>query len=181
MSTVNNLNIFTFIKDIYQSLKNIDKILNLNSDDLNKRINKLEDNQQILIDKLTNIEVLLNSFGEMNKSNNSLDKNIEFELLEKMKKLNQNEVNNSKLSLKPEELTFANILENNYQFSDINESMGNISISNSDSNSNSNNNSENVVRFDTYDNAYSNLYNNIEDILENDIKRNNEILDKLLF
>ena len=181
MSTVNNLNIFTFIKDIYQSLKNIDKILNLNSDDLNKRINKLEDNQQILIDKLTNIEVLLNSFGEMNKSNNSLDKNIEFELLEKMKKLNQNEVNNSKLSLKPEELTFANILENNYQFSDINESIGNISISNSISNSNSNSNSENVVSFDTYDNSYGNLYNNIEDILENDIKRNNEILDKLLF
>ena len=173
MSTVNNLNIFTFIKDIYQSLKNIDKILHLNSDDLNKRINKLEDNQQILIDKLTNIEVLLNSFGEMNKSNNSLDKNIEFELLEKMKKLNQNEVNNSKLSLKPEELTFANILENNYQFSDINESMGNITISNS--------NSVNVVSFDTYDNTCGNLYNNIEDILENNIKKNNEILDNLLF
>jgi len=181
MSTVNNLNIFTFIKDIYQSLKNIDKILNLNSDELNKRINKLEDNQQILIDKLTNIEVLLNSFGEMNKSNNSLDKNIEFELLEKMKKLNQNEVNNSKLSLKPEELTFANILENNYQFSDINESMGNISNSENNIENNSENNSENVVSVDTYDNTYGNLYNNIEDILENDRKKNNEILDKLLF
>ena len=29
MTTVNNLNIFTFIKDIYQSLKHIDKTLTL--------------------------------------------------------------------------------------------------------------------------------------------------------
>ena len=174
MSTVNNLNIFTFIKDIYQSLKNIDKILNLNSVELNKRIDKLEDNQQILIDKIANIEVLLNNFGEMNKSNNSLDKNIEFELLEKMKTLNQNEINNNKLILKPEELTFANILENNYHFNDINDSIG--SITNSigvDAYSN------NTYSNNTYsNNAYSNLYNNIEDI-EN-IKQN-ETLDTLLF
>ena len=123
MNSVNNLNIFTFIKDIYQSLKHIDKSLTLSNDALNKRITKLEDNQQILIDKLTNIESVLNRLGEMNKPNSGLDKNIEFELLEKMKRLNQNEMNNSKLSLKPEELTFANILENSYSFTDINESI----------------------------------------------------------
>jgi hypothetical protein len=62
----------------------------------------------------------------MNKPNSGLDKNIEFELLEKMKTLNQNEIKNSKLSLKPEELTFSNILENNYGFHDINESFSKI-------------------------------------------------------
>ena len=41
-----------------------------------------------------------------------------------MKKLNQNELNNEKLFLKPEELTFANVIENNYNFTDINESIG---------------------------------------------------------
>ena len=30
----------------------------------------------------------------------------------------------NKLNLKPEELTFANVIENNYNFSDINESIG---------------------------------------------------------
>ena len=123
MNSVNNLNIFTFIKDIYQSLKHIDKSLTISNDALNKKINKLEDNQQILIDKLTNIESVLNRLGEMKNSDNGLDKNIEFELLEKMKILNKNEMNNSKLSLKPEELTIANILENSYSFTDINESI----------------------------------------------------------
>jgi hypothetical protein len=164
MNSVNNLNIFTFIKDIYQSLKNIDKSLTLSNDALNKRITKLEDNQQILIDKLTNIESVLNRLGEMNKPNSGLDKNIEFELLEKMKRLNQNEMNNSKLSLKPEELTFANILENSYSFTDINESI----IGNEWHNLNS-----------------DNMNDNREDIINesnNSINNNSiESLDTLLF
>ena len=64
MTSVNNLNIFTFIKDIYQSLKHIDKTSTLSNDTLNKRITKLEENQQILIDKCTTIELLLNKSGE---------------------------------------------------------------------------------------------------------------------
>ena len=125
MSNVNNLNIFTFIKDIYQSLKHIDKTLSLSNDALNTRISKLEENQQILIDKITNIEIVLIKLSETNKPNTGLDKNIEFELLEKMKKINQNEINNNKISLKSNELTFANILENNYSFTDINQSLEN--------------------------------------------------------
>ena len=94
MSSVNNLNIFTFIKDIYQSLKHIDKTSTLSNDTLNKRITKLEENQQILIDKCTQYELLLNKIGENNTTHHNLDKTIEFELLEKMKKINQNEINN---------------------------------------------------------------------------------------
>ena len=124
MTSVNNLNIFTFIKDIYQSLKHIDKTSTLSNETLNKRITKLEENQQILIDKCTTIELLLNKLGETNTTHHNLDKTLEFELLEKMKKLNQNELNNEKLFLKPEELTFANVIENNYNFTDINESIG---------------------------------------------------------
>jgi hypothetical protein len=160
-NNVNNLNIFTFIKDIYQSLKHIDKSLTLSNDELNKRITKIEDNQQIIIDKIANIEIILNKLGEMNKPNSGLDKNIEFELLEKMKKLNQNEINNNKLFLKSEELTFANILENNYGFSDINQSIGFQEINNS--------------------------FDNIEDILDtvNTVKTvntiTNESLNTLLF
>lgn len=155
-NNVNNLNIFTFIKDIYQSLKHIDKSLTLSNDELNKRITKIEDNQQIIIDKIANIEIILNKLGEMNKPNSGLDKNIEFELLEKMKKLNQNEINNSKLFLKSEELTFANILENNYGFSDINKSIG-------------------------FQDTTNNSFDNIEDILDTVNTVTNESLNTLLF
>ena len=158
MNSVNNLNIFTFIKDIYQSLKHIDKTMTLSNDDLNKRISKLEDSQQILLDKLSNIEIVLTKLGEMNKPNSSLDKNIEFELLEKMKKINQNEVNNSKIVLKPNELTFANILENNYGFNDINNSLGNTV-------------SDNNTINNTYDIYDTNNINNLKP----------ESLDSLLF
>ena len=119
MASVNNLNIFTFIKDIYQSLKHIDKTSTLSNDTLNKRITKLEENQQILIDKCNTIELLLNKLGENNTTQHNLDKTIEFELLEKMKKINQNEINNDKLNLKPEELTFANVIENNYNLLEL--------------------------------------------------------------
>lgn len=180
MSTVNNLNIFTFIKDIYQSLKHIDKTMTISNDDLNKRISKLEDNQQILIDKLTNIESILHKLNEMNKPNSGLDKNIEFELLEKMKKINLNEINNSKITLKPNELTFANILENNYGFNDINNSLCNTI---------SNENPLNAFSTFTEYTPYTDTYNNIEDILENQNNTNNtnntntqsESLDNLLF
>jgi hypothetical protein len=176
MTTVNNLNIFTFIKDIYQSLKNIDKTMTLSNDDLNKRISKLEDTQQIVIDKLLSIESMLNKLGEMNKPNSGLDKNLEFELLEKMKKINLNEVTNSKLALKPNELTFANILENNYGFNDINNSLGNTLL---DANT-----------YTTFSTINYDTNNSIEDIGEtqnntnniNNINNiNNESLDKLLF
>ena len=144
MSNINNLNIFTFIKDIYQSLKHIDKSLTLSNDALNKRITKLDENQQVIIDKLTNIESVLKRIGEISKPNSGLDKNIELELLEKMKTLNQNEMNNSKLFLKPEELTFANIIESSYSFTDINETLvGNEWQNDKDENSNRENNSEN--------------------------------------
>ena len=153
MSNINNLNIFTFIKDIYQSLKHIDKSLTLSNDALNKRITKLDENQQVIIDKLTNIESVLNRIGEISKPNSGLDKNIEIELLEKMKTLNQNEMNNSKLFLKPEELTFANIIESSYSFTDINETLvGNEWQNDKDENSeNSENRENNIVSNETLD------------------------------
>ena len=184
MSSVNNLNIFTFIKDIYQSLKHIDKTSTLSNDTLNKRITKLEENQQILIDKCTTIEILLNKIGENNTTQHNLDKTIEFELLEKMKKINQNEINNEKLNLKPEELTFANVIENNYNFSDINESIGNntefLPLGNCiDTNldNNLNNNLDNSIN--TLDDNLNNRENN--ENINNYNNTNSETLDSLLF
>ena len=126
---INNLNVFTFIKDIYQSLKHIDKCFNDFNTNINGRLTKLEDNQHILIDKMTVIESLLTKLSDSNTNHGSLNKNIENELLEKMSKMNSNQMNNKQINsnyrieLKPNELTFENIIENNYTFQDIHMSL----------------------------------------------------------
>ena len=84
MTQINNLNIFTFIKDIYQSLKHIDQCFSTFNESVNTRLTKLEDNQQILIDKLASIEIVLIKLGETNNIKSSLDKNIENELMKKI-------------------------------------------------------------------------------------------------
>jgi len=180
MSSVNNLNIFTFIKDIYQSLKHIDKTSTITNDTLNKRITKIEENQEILIDKCTTIELLLSKLNQNNTTHHNLDKTIEFELLEKMKKINQNEINNEKLNLKPEELTFANVIENNYNFSDINKSIYNntdfLPLGNSIYN-NVDTNLDNSIN--THDKIINNIENN--ENINNYNNTNSETLDSLLF
>ena len=121
-SNINNLNIITFIKDIYQSLKHIDTCFNTYRQNIDARLTHVEDNQQVILDKLNNLEQLLFKIISNTQQQVSLDKNIEHELLEKMNNLNKNTIMD-KLSLKPEELTFANILENNYTILDVNETL----------------------------------------------------------
>ena len=159
---MNNLNIITFIKDIYQSLKHVDICFSQLKENIDSRMTRIEDNQQMLISKMENIEFLLNKLNESNKESGMLDKNIEYELLEKMKNLN-NTISQDKIELKPQELTIANILENNYSILDINNSIleGNI-------NSNSN------TKMDFYNGLSNGLSNGIE-------PANPETLHSLLF
>ena len=165
-NSINNLNIFTFIKDIYQSLKNIDKYFNDFNTNVNSRLSKLEDNQVIILDKLSSIETFLSKLNETNTSNVLLNKNIENELLEKMKIMNNSTLINNKVGLKPDELTFANILENDYTLSDINISLSSnhtdIYSSSSSSNFYSNINIEHVNSSDANRDANhdANIYNN---------------------
>ena len=121
-SNINNLNIITFIKDIYQSLKHIDTCFNTYRENIDARITRVEDNQQVILDKLNNLEQLLLKINSNTQQQIALDKNIENELMEKMNTLNKNNTID-KLNLKPEELIFANILENNYTILDINETI----------------------------------------------------------
>jgi len=192
MSSINNLNIFTFIKDIYQSLKHIDQYFSNFNTNINSRINKLEDNQQIIIDKMNNIEHLLNKISDVNKENEKINKNIENELLEKIQVMNT--INKTsgryRVELKPEELTFSNILENNYSLQDINTSLDNNSsillqdeintnIFNSSSGSsyysNFNSSSSSSSSNESIDISYSKISKNIEKL------NNIENLNSLLF
>lgn len=126
---ISNLNIVTFIKDIYQSLKHIDMCFNTYRENIDSRIGKLEDNQQIILEKLNNIEQILSRMINNSEKSSCLDSKLEQELMIKMNNLN-NSTSNAKLELKPKELTFANILENNYTILDINESLAQNNISN---------------------------------------------------
>lgn len=121
-TNINNLNILTFIKDIYLSLKHIDNCFNSYKENIDSRLIKLEDNQQTILDKLTNIEHLLEKINLNTQNQVALDKNIENELMQKMNAMNKTSFQ-EKLNLKPEELTFANILENGYSLLDINKSI----------------------------------------------------------
>ena len=172
-SNINNLNIFTFIKDIYQSLKHIDKCFNDFNTNINLRLSKIEDNQLILTNKLSEIEIILQKTNDINTSNIGINKNIENELLEKMKKMNTNNLNNTKIELKHNELTFANIMENNYSFQDIS-----MLSSIPDTNNNINNFSN---EFSNDNNYYNNtgLTDGISDDNFNNINDNN--LNSLLF
>ena len=157
-ANINNLNVFTFIKDIYQSLKHIDQYFSKFNDSNNLRLTKLENNQNAILDKLANIEILLIKSSDINRHNNSLDKALEKQLLEKISNMNSianiDIMNgNSKIGLQPDELTFANIIENGYNLLDINNCIGDVDINN---------------------NIYS--INN-----KNDMNDKNETLDTLLF
>lgn len=184
MTQINNLNIFTFIKDIYQSLKHIDQCFSTFNESVNTRLTKLEDNQQILIDKLASIEIVLIKLGETNNIKSSLDKNIENELMKKMNIMNKTAFGNNTVELKPDELTFANILENGYTLLDINESLCKYdysSITDIDANGNISNNLNNYMNenlTDSLDDSLSNLLNNN---LKNENEKEKETLDSLLF
>ena len=84
---------------------------------------------------------------------------IELQLTEKIGKLNNNANNllNEKIDLKPDELTLANILENNYTFEDIDNKLTK--------------------------NYLLNNFNNIDnlDIINSKILKKEENLDDLLF
>ena len=172
-SNINNLNIFTFIKDIYQSLKHIDKCFNDFNTNINLRLSKIEDNQLILTNKLSEIEIILQKANDINTSNIGINKNIENELLEKMKIMNNSTLINNKFELKPNELTFANIMENNYSFQDIS-----MLSSIPDTNNNINNFSN---EFSNDNNYYNNtgITDGISDDNFNNITDNN--LNNLLF
>lgn len=124
-ANINNLNVYTFIREIYQSLKHLDTQLYEMNIQLNQKIEKIEQSQNILKGRFDAIEILLQKNLENSKTESSLNKNIESELLNKMSKLNNSIMldTNKKINLKPEELTFANVLENNYTFDDINSQL----------------------------------------------------------
>jgi hypothetical protein len=176
-SNINNLNILTFIKDIYQSLKHIDNCFNSYKENIDSRLIRIEDNQNTILEKLNILEQILYKINSNTKQQVSLDKNIEHELMEKINNLNIN-TTIDKLNLKPDELTFANILENNYSLQDITETL------NTHNNENINQ-SKLLLSFSSTTSEISNIPSPIDanNTLNNYINQPNkkETLENLLF
>lgn len=183
-TNINNLNILTFIKDIYLSLKHIDNCFNSYKDNIDSRLIKLEDNQQTILDRLTNIEQLLDKINLNTQNQVALDKNIENELMQKMNAMNKTSFQ-EKITLKPEELTFANILENGYSLLDINATLTNTLTKQTLSLSDAINPSS-PMPIDATDNTY-NISSNTLDLTNLDLDNTSvditkkETLDNLLF
>lgn len=120
---INNLNIITFIKDIYLSLKHIDTCFSTFKNDIDARMIKLEGQYETILEKLSQLE---NSIGQVNErvsQSSNIDSTLEKELLDKMYKLACATEDTNQLELKPREMTIANILENGYTMLDINNSL----------------------------------------------------------
>jgi paraquat-inducible protein B len=187
---INNLNVLTFIKDIYSSLKHIDNNFNTMKENINSRLTLLEDNQKTILAKLELFETLLTKINETTKETITLDKTLENQLLNKLSSLNNTGID-SKLELKPNELTFANILENNYSFGDINDTLTtNSAISDSECASYIPSKPYRLSDIEPSPIDISNIDNDLHSFLDNSNNTNNtltknvssrETLDNLLF
>ena len=120
---INNLNIITFIKDIYLSLKHLDTCFSTFKTDIDGKMMKLEGQFETILERLSQLETTLNQVNEKVCQSSNMDSAIEKELLDKMYKLSSTTENTTRLELKPKELTLANILENGYTMLDINNSL----------------------------------------------------------
>jgi hypothetical protein len=116
---------------------------------------------------------------------------LENSLLEKITKMNMNMSTEYKVDLKPDELTFANILENNYTFLDINKSLSvseielNTDIKSSSSGSSyyssgssyySSNNNSNNSNNNNNNNNNNNSNSNNNDLVSEKIENLNNLL-----
>ena len=120
---INNLNIITFIKDIYLSLKHIDTCFSTFKNDIDAKMIKLEGQYETILERLSKLEHSIEQVNERVSQSSNINSVLENELLDKMYKLSSATEDTTRLELKPKEMTFANILENGYTMLDINNSL----------------------------------------------------------
>lgn len=124
---LNNMNVFTFVKEIYSSLKHITTKLHTNETkvnshhkDIQMQISKLEAKIDHIIQEQNSIKNMINNYYNS-------DQNLGSAIQTKMENLLSGSSNvdysSDKLDLKPMDLTLANVDENNYTFADIQTSL----------------------------------------------------------
>ena len=126
-SKLSNMNIFTFIKEIYSSLKYLIDRTTKTEDLLKSKFNTIDERISILqnenIELNTKLDLLHQIIQTHFESNDTLENDIQNKL--------ENLINDepvidgpaAKLNLDATELTIANLDENNYTFEDIQNSL----------------------------------------------------------
>ena len=126
---ISSLNIFTLIKEVYQSIKNFHKKLDIISEEQRKikvYIDKLNNDYNLKYQKQTE---LLNSIKQKVDSNEEIDFRLRQDLESKLGNLMTNTINDTdKLKLDLNELTIGNLVDNNYSLDDINKQIQNINL-----------------------------------------------------
>lgn len=178
---ISSLNIFTFIKEIYQSIKNFHKKLdNMSTQQKEFRnyIERVNKEHEISMKKMQEIITRLST-----KLDNKEEINVKLrtQLENKLGNLMAETIDhNEKLHLNINELTIGNLVDNNYNLNDINEQLN--SLNNDD-------NSDNIEFIDNrsaclsnysingIENKSNNIINNDINTLINSINSNNSFND----
>ena len=118
-TSISNMNIITLIKEIFQTLKNLDARYYTLEDTVKTTMNGVENKLAILEAKIAEIASMQVAMMEMNKPVAPvINPNLERELQDHLKSLDGG--NTPKLALNLGEMTIANLLDNDYTMDDVN-------------------------------------------------------------
>lgn len=121
---LSSLNVFTFIKEIYASIKNFNKKIDKYNTDMNNNHELIKKIQENCLFNLNRNYELLQNIHELINDKNKLDSNLKNSLENKLSNLiSENLETNQKLQLNLQDLSFGNIVDNDYTFDDINNSL----------------------------------------------------------
>jgi hypothetical protein len=178
---ISSLNIFTLIKEVYQSIKNFHKKLDNVSEEqrkLRSYIDKLNNDYDIKYQKQNE---LLTSISHKVESNEEIDIRLRQDLESKLSSLMSNTIHDTEnLNLNLNELTIGNLVDNNYSFNDINEQLQQF---NQDSTSivdkdNEDNNNQSLKY--SLDKIQNNINNDVNQDINNLIKMVNNVESSLI-
>ena len=126
-SKLSNMNIFTFIKEIYSSLKYLIDRTTKTEDLLKSKFNTIDERISILqnenIELNTKLDLLHQIIQTHFESNDTLENDIQNKLEDLINDEPVIDGPDAKLNLDANELTIANLDENNYTFEDIQNSL----------------------------------------------------------
>ena len=119
--SVPSMNIATFIREIYNALKNLEiKYIEL-SDTVNKKLIKIDAEYTNIRNNIGDIREEMTNINTKLDNMNNLKSNIGADLETHMRLLNSeiNTTKSEKINLSLNEMTIENLLENNYNLADI--------------------------------------------------------------
>jgi hypothetical protein len=121
---LSSLNIFTFIKEIYASIKIFNKKIDNYQKEMNSNFQSMKKIQNNCIYNISKNHELLETIHKLLDDRNKLDNSLKNSLETKLGNLiSENIETNQKIQLDIQDLSFGNIIDNEYNFGDINNTL----------------------------------------------------------